>query len=664
MVVKEYATGTESVTGTEWSLTTDTAGPDTDTTAGDYQCFLDLNALAAGDIFIFRVYEKVRGADTQRVVMTAVFEGAQDDPNWCMPFALMLLNGWDMTLIKSAGTDRTITWSIRTTDPYATAVPGSFAAGTAGKIIGDNLNATVSSRATQTSVDTIDDYVDTEVAAILTAVDTEVGAIKAVTDALPNAGALTTIQSDLDDIQSRLPAALTADGNIKADALRIGGTTQTGGDIYPKIDTEIGAIQTDVDDIQARLPAALTADGLMKSDTLRVGGTLQTAGDIKAETAAIKAKTDNLPTDPADESLIIAATDALATILGTPAGASMSADIAAVKADTASIQTDTNDIQTRLPAALVSGRMDSHTGDMASNVISASKIAADVQTDLRAIVSGTADSGTTTTMVDAARTEADDGYWVGNLILFTSGDLAGQVRLITAFDSATDEMTFSPATTQPVGTHTYEILPGIQGGLSAAEIRAAIGLATANLDTQLGTIDGNVDTILTAVEGIKVSTDNLPPDPADESLVIAATDAIYNRLGAPAGASVSADIAGVKSDTAAILVDTGTTLDGKIDTVDTNVDAIKARTDLLPTIATMYEGQVSGATTTTTLIDSGLTQADVDHWKGRIIIFQDGTLAKQATDITGFDPTTDKLTFTAVTTAPTAGPGGTKYIII
>lgn len=38
----------------------------------------------------------------------------------------------------------------------------------------------------------------------------------------------------------------------------------------------------------------------------------------------------------------------------------------------------------------------------------------------------------------------------------------------------------------------------------------------------------------------------------------------FARLGAPAGASVSADLAAVKADTAAILVDTGTTLDGRI----------------------------------------------------------------------------------------------------
>lgn len=48
------------------------------------------------------------------------------------------------------------------------------------------------------------------------------------------------------------------------------------------------------------------------------------------KTAAIKAKTDNLPSDPADQSLIITATDAVMTRLGSPAGASIAADIAAI----------------------------------------------------------------------------------------------------------------------------------------------------------------------------------------------------------------------------------------------------------------------------------------------------------------------------------------------
>lgn len=52
-------------------------------------------------------------------------------------------------------------------DPWSTAIPGAYGAGTAGYIIGTNLDATVSSRASQTSVNTIDDFLDTEIAAIL-----------------------------------------------------------------------------------------------------------------------------------------------------------------------------------------------------------------------------------------------------------------------------------------------------------------------------------------------------------------------------------------------------------------------------------------------------------------------------------------------------------------
>jgi len=77
---------------------------------------------------------------------------------------------------------------------------------------------------------------------------------------------------------------------------------------------------------------------------------------------------------------------------------------------------------------------------------------------------------------------------------------------------------------------------------------------------------------------------------------------------------------------------------------------------------TIYRGEVtSGTPTTTTLIDSGLTQAGTDHWKGRVIIFRTGTLAKQATDITAFDPATDELTFSALSAAPTVGD---FYVIV
>lgn len=73
---------------------------------------------------------------------------------------------------------------------------------------------------------------------------------------------LAAIQSDTDDVQTRLPAALTGDGNIKADTLRVGGTLQTAGDI-------IG----DTNDIQSRLPAALS-NGFIKASVQEIDASL------------------------------------------------------------------------------------------------------------------------------------------------------------------------------------------------------------------------------------------------------------------------------------------------------------------------------------------------------------------------------------------------------
>ena len=74
----------------------------------------------------------------------------------------------------------------------------------------------------------------------------------------------------------------------------------------------------------------------------------------------------------------------------------------------------------------------------------------------------------------------------------------------------------------------------------------------------------------------------------------------------------------------------------------------------------VYEGEVTGAATLTTLIDSGLVQADVNIWNGLIIKFLTGPAAPAGAEITGFDPGLNKLTFTAVTAIPASG---NKYVI-
>jgi hypothetical protein len=112
MTITEYASGTETVSTSEWSLTTDTSGPDVQTDDGEYQFFFDLNALAKGDVFQFAVYEKVISGGTQRVVFKAFMANAQSSPIWVSP-KLILLHGWDATLLKVSGTDHSIDFSVR-----------------------------------------------------------------------------------------------------------------------------------------------------------------------------------------------------------------------------------------------------------------------------------------------------------------------------------------------------------------------------------------------------------------------------------------------------------------------------------------------------------------------------------------------------------------------
>lgn len=143
------------------------------------------------------------------------------------------------------------------------------------------------------------------------------------------------------------------------------------------------------------------------------------------------------------------------TRLGAPAGASIAADVAAVKTQTAAIETDTQDIQSRLPAALVSGRIDASVGAIAANAITAAATATDFGTEV-----GTAVWASTTRVLTA-----------GTNIVLAKG---------TGVTGFTD--------------------------LSAAQVNAEVD--TAITDAALATA-ANLATVDTVVDGIKAVTDKL-----------------------------------------------------------------------------------------------------------------------------------------------------------
>ena len=97
---------------------------------------------------------------------------------------------------------------------------------------------------------------------------------------------------------------------------------------------------------------------------------------------------------------------------------------------------------------------------------------------------GTADSGTSTTMADDALTQLDD-YWVGYTLTFTSGSNSGESRRVTGFVAGTDTITVASAFTNAVANGDayalyteYERDVAGSGGELGAEVDIALWLDT------------------------------------------------------------------------------------------------------------------------------------------------------------------------------------------
>ena len=161
---------------------------------------------------------------------------------------------------------------------------------------------------------------------------------------------------------------------------------------------------------------------------------------------------------------------------------------------------------------------------LAANVITAAATAADFSTEVRSIASGTADSGTTTTLVDAARTEGDADWWLGATLVMTSGTLLGQARQIVDFDPATDTITVAPAFTATVGTQTYEIWPGYGGLMPTVLGRPLDVTATGTAGIDWANVEGQT----TAVT-LSTTTVNDLTTKTGFSLSAAGIDSIYDE---------------------------------------------------------------------------------------------------------------------------------------
>jgi len=111
MAISEAYTNSNTISSTEYSLPNNSTTPASITDDGVYQVFIDTGNMAAGDQYKIRVKEKVTSGGTQREIYAATLTGTMTD-NWVSP-SLILIHGWDVTVQKLAGTDRSFGWSIR-----------------------------------------------------------------------------------------------------------------------------------------------------------------------------------------------------------------------------------------------------------------------------------------------------------------------------------------------------------------------------------------------------------------------------------------------------------------------------------------------------------------------------------------------------------------------
>lgn len=113
MAISEAFQSSATITTTEYfcaaASTTQGSGQATD---GVHQLFVELNNLAAGDIYRVRAWDAVSSGGTARVIFEENIAGPVGTPLYVTP-SLIQMHKWDFSLTKIAGTDRSIAWSIR-----------------------------------------------------------------------------------------------------------------------------------------------------------------------------------------------------------------------------------------------------------------------------------------------------------------------------------------------------------------------------------------------------------------------------------------------------------------------------------------------------------------------------------------------------------------------
>ncbi len=368
-------------------------------------------------------------------------------------------------------------------------------------------------------------------------------------------------------------AAIAADA-IGASELAAGAASEIATAVRTELATELG-----------RVDAAVTTRASQAS--------LDTVDDfLDTEVAAIKAKTDGLPSDPADASDVAAAFSTVNSTLGTIAGY-VDTEVAAIKAITDALMTRTNTAQAGAAGTITLDASASAVDDfynyqviqivsgtgagqarIVSDYVGSTKVASvngnwatnPDNTSVFALRAFGAIPGATAPTAADIRAEIDANS--------TKLDVAVSTR---ASQTSVDDIPTNAELTTALAAADDAVLAAIAAlnNLSQANIRTAIGLGSANLDTQLDALPTNGE--LSTALGT-----------ADDA-VLAAIAALNNLSIANVRTAVGLASANLDTQLAAIddavdteiasIISTLSTIAGYL---DTEVAAIKAKTDLIP----------------------------------------------------------------------------------
>ena len=111
MPIAEPYTNTATIGVTPFSLPNNSTTLTPITVDGVFQVWIDFSALTVTESYEVAVTEKITSGGSARDVFTAVIGGTIAQS--LVTPSLILLHGWDVQVTKLAGTDRSISWSIR-----------------------------------------------------------------------------------------------------------------------------------------------------------------------------------------------------------------------------------------------------------------------------------------------------------------------------------------------------------------------------------------------------------------------------------------------------------------------------------------------------------------------------------------------------------------------